>query len=248
MKKTIEKFRIGQRVFVSIIEREAVIKSFTWNGQTWLYSFENEEISAGEDYLRKVEGSAGGLDLPPTVFNATPPARCLVKIMYLNENGEGFVETVRSFASEAEFLFYWQTPANFGLKPEQCPDYLILSPAEVAAFLLPLQEKIVANEKQKTIAKKIFEEGGALAKELVELVGFGYMFQDVSGIVYKTNLPEWKSQKIEHQEIQRTRYEGEAKGSLSMPEARAAGFIVEGEGAKPPKKEKHAEQTLSGEF
>lgn len=247
MKKTIEKFKVGQRVYVSIIEREAVIKGFTWNGQTWLYSFENEEISAGEDYLRKVEGSAGGLDLPPTVYNATTPARCLVQISHLNETGA--TETsVRSFASEPEFLFYWQTPANFGLTPEQLPEYKILSPAEIAAFLLPLQQKIVANEKLKAEAKKVFEESGALAKELVELVGFGYMFQDTAGIVYKTNLPEWKSQKIEHQEIQRTRYEGESKGSLSMPEARAAGFTVEGEGAKPPKKEKYAEQTLSGEF
>lgn len=193
------------------------------------------------------EKYAGGFDLPPTVFNATTPARCLVRIKYIGEAAEA-VSMVRSFASEAEFLFYWQKPANFGLSAEQMPEYEILSPAQIAEYLLPLQQRIIEAEKLKAEAKKVFEAAAFYTKELVDLVGFGYFFQDAAGIVYKTNLPEWKSQKIEHQEICRTRYEGEAKGSLSMPEARAAGFTVEGEGEKPKKEKKYAEQNLSGEF
>lgn len=235
MKIPNRKYGNGVEVFVSIISANRIIKDASWNGLTWLYSFENEEMSAGEDYLQ-----------PPVVFASTTPAKCLVELSETDNNGVT-AKIVRPFASELEFLFYWQNKANFGFQFPETAEYKILSPEEVAAFLLPLQMQIVANEKKKAEAKKVFEDSARLAKQMVDFTGFGFFFQDAAGIVYKTNLPEWKSQKIEHQEIQRTRYEGEAKGSLSMPEARQAGFVVEGEGAK-AKKEKTSEQTLSGEF
>lgn len=171
--------------------------------------------------------NAQGFNLPATVFNATKPEKTIVEITETKESGDQY-KTVHSFNSEQEFLFYWQTPANFGFNDSIGLTYRILSQAEIAALLLPLQEQIVENEKQKVEAKRVFETGKQLAKELTDLVGFGYMFQDAAGIVYKTNQPTWKAVHYEQQEVQRTRFEGEPKGSLGMPEARAAGFIVEG--------------------
>jgi hypothetical protein len=49
---TLPKFTTGQKVNVSILGRQAVIsKSPFWNGFTWMYSFQNEEVCCGECYL-----------------------------------------------------------------------------------------------------------------------------------------------------------------------------------------------------
>jgi hypothetical protein len=48
------KFNVGETVNVAGLEHSAVInKKPVWNGLTWMYSFENEELSCGEMYLSK---------------------------------------------------------------------------------------------------------------------------------------------------------------------------------------------------
>jgi hypothetical protein len=94
--------------------------------------------------------------------------------------------------------------------------------------MTPAQQRFVELEKRKVEVKKYFEELNAALEEVVKEIGVDQFFQDSDGIVYKTVIP--KGTFVEYKTIgyNRTRREGEAKGDLSMKEAREAGFVVEG--------------------
>lgn len=140
----------------------------------------------------------------------------------------GDTKTVQIFNSLEYFQFLWQTPENFGSSKTARLSYKIMTPEEIEKFLHPFQLAVIETDKKKAEAKKILEDCKAANDALFALTGEGYLFQDADGTVYKTNEPEGKFVYFEKVEILRTRREGETKGSLSMKEARDAGFVVEG--------------------
>lgn len=76
--------------------------------------------------------------------------------------------------------------------------------------------------------KPFFDQLKAARRAVVDESGIGGMFQDEEGVVYQ--IAEKKGQWVafEPVEINRTRRNGETKGSLSLTAARDAGFAVEG--------------------
>lgn len=78
------------------------------------------------------------------------------------------------------------------------------------------------------VIKPFYENYQNTMEKLIELGGVGHTWQDENGVVYKLSECHGKFVRFEPYQIQRTRFEGEAKGSLSMTEAREKGFIVEG--------------------
>lgn len=91
-----------------------------------------------------------------------------------------------------------------------------------------LQKKFIELDKKKKEYKEFIEEYSNTVNALVEELGVGVFFQDEEGTVYETVVPEGRFVHYEKFSVDRTRREGEAKGSLSMKRAREAGFIVEG--------------------
>lgn len=104
----------------------------------------------------------------------------------------------------------------------------ILDTAEIEEYLAPFRAAVIAADRKKAEAKAILDEIKTANRALFELTGAGYFFQDEENIVYKTDECDGKFVYFETIEIKRTRREGETKGSLSMTEARNAGFVVEG--------------------
>lgn len=72
--------------------------------------------------------------------------------------------------------------------------------------------------------KPFFENFTIVKESLLEIVGEGHYFQDVSGIVFKTTIPKGAFVSFQKAGIERTKREGERAGSLSMKEAKEAGF------------------------
>lgn len=91
-----------------------------------------------------------------------------------------------------------------------------------------VQLKFITLEKRKAEVKKYFEELEQATLELSKEIGVDGMFQDADGTVYKVVVPEGTFVKFAKIGYQRTRREGEARGDLSLSEARERGFIVEG--------------------
>lgn len=91
-----------------------------------------------------------------------------------------------------------------------------------------LREYIELDRRYSSEIKPFLEKYSAAKTKVFEATSFGHFFQDDDGIVYKVDKKEWTSVRMEPVEIKRTRREGETKGSLSMTEARDAGFVVEG--------------------
>jgi hypothetical protein len=58
-KKTTPLYQIGQTVNVAIVGdwEQRKITDLKWNGMTWMYSFEDTNMSCGEMYLAKVKGT-----------------------------------------------------------------------------------------------------------------------------------------------------------------------------------------------
>lgn len=53
-KKTQPKFKHGDTVYVSILEKDCIVKGEPdWNGFVWMYRFIGEAMRAGEGYLTK---------------------------------------------------------------------------------------------------------------------------------------------------------------------------------------------------
>lgn len=90
-----------------------------------------------------------------------------------------------------------------------------------------LRQRILELEKIKIKAiKPFYEEYDQVCTGLHILLGENAYFQSEKTI-FKTVIPDGKFVKFERYGIVRTRFEGETKGSLSMKEAREAGFTVE---------------------
>ena len=90
------------------------------------------------------------------------------------------------------------------------------------------QKKFVEVEKRKAEVKKYFEELEQVTAELAKEIGVCGMFQNPEGTVYKVVIPEGTFVRFAKIGYQRTRRAGEAKGDLSLTEARERGFVVEG--------------------
>jgi hypothetical protein len=147
--------------------------------------------------------------------------KTLAKITRRAGNGE-LIETIEAFESENHYLLFT------GNMREEIVGGKILSADEVKKHLELLQEMVIAADLRKAEAKDILDNIKRANKALFDIVGAGYYFQDEYGTVYKTDTCDGKFVYFEPVEIKRTRREGETKGSLSMTEARAAGFEVEG--------------------
>ena len=89
-----------------------------------------------------------------------------------------------------------------------------------------LQVKFIELEKKKEAIKLFYEEFEIALKAVAEEVGVNNYFQDVEGIVYKIVVPEYKTVKMEHIGYIRTKRQEEKRGSLSVKEAKEAGFNV----------------------
>ncbi len=52
------KFKVGQKVMISLSGEEAVINQLPrWNGGTWMYSFQDKDVSCSEIYLSLAEAN-----------------------------------------------------------------------------------------------------------------------------------------------------------------------------------------------
>lgn len=95
--------------------------------------------------------------------------------------------------------------------------------------LLDYEKEIEALEREKAeVIKPFYENYRNTLERLMELGGVNHYWQDENGTVYKTADCEGRFVRFERYEVQRTRYEDEKKGSLSMTDARSRGFLVEG--------------------
>lgn len=101
-----------------------------------------------------------------------------------------------------------------------------------------LIELFIELDKQLTIAKKIYQDYDDAVLLMEKMFGLNSHFQDKEGTVYQIAVQEWLQVKMKPVTINRTRREGEKKGTLSMTAARELGYIVEGEGKKEPKQNK----------
>jgi len=91
------------------------------------------------------------------------------------------------------------------------------------------QEKFVALEKRKAEYKDYLDELEKATHAVVFELGVDSYFQDdESSIVYKMIKPAGRYVHYEEWSYLRTRREGEAKGTLSIKEAKEQGFVIEG--------------------
>ena len=91
--------------------------------------------------------------------------------------------------------------------------------------LTDLQRRLVELDKQKEAVKKFHEDMSETLEALAETEGVGHMFQDPeSGSVFKITEPTGQYVFNKPVGYGRTRREGEEKGSLSMKEAKEAGY------------------------
>ena len=88
------------------------------------------------------------------------------------------------------------------------------------------QKKFVELERQKESVKAFFEQLEEATKAVAQEVGIDGLFQDDQGIVYKVVVPEGRFVHYEKLSYVRTKRDGEVRGTLSMKEAEAAGFVL----------------------
>jgi hypothetical protein len=89
------------------------------------------------------------------------------------------------------------------------------------------QAKFVELEKQKETVKKYFDDLQNALEAVVDEIGVDCYFQDEAGTVYKTVIPDGRFVKFEKLSYERTKRPGEARGTLSVKEAKEAGFTVD---------------------
>lgn len=95
------------------------------------------------------------------------------------------------------------------------------------AHLTEAQRRYVAAEKHfSEVVKPALAELRDLKTAVVQETGLGTYFQDEEGIVYHTASKSGTWVDFTPFEIQRTRRPGEAKGTLSLKEAKEAGFVL----------------------
>ena len=93
-------------------------------------------------------------------------------------------------------------------------------------YMTELQNKFVELEKQRTIHKQFFEDLTKATQAVADELGVNGMFQAEDGVVYKIVTPAGRWIQFETISYVRTKREGEQKGSLSIKEAKEAGFEV----------------------
>lgn len=87
-------------------------------------------------------------------------------------------------------------------------------------------QKFVELEKRKNEVKKYFDELQSALEAVSAEVGVNGMFQDDAGTVYKIVIPDGKFVTFDKLGYERTKREGEARGTLSVKAAEEAGFKV----------------------
>lgn len=87
--------------------------------------------------------------------------------------------------------------------------------------------RLIQLELQKDDVKKFYEDYKAAVAAVVAEHGLNHYFQDADGIVYKTVEPDGRFVQFDKLAVVRTRRAGEKAGSLSLKEAKEAGFEVE---------------------
>jgi len=88
------------------------------------------------------------------------------------------------------------------------------------------QRRLVELEKQKTEYKRLLDELKLVTEAVAKEVGINGFFQDEEGTVYKIVVPGGKWIPFEAISYVRTKREGEKTGSLSIKEAKEAGFEI----------------------
>lgn len=92
--------------------------------------------------------------------------------------------------------------------------------------LTPAQARFVELERRREEAKQFFKDLAEATQAVADEIGVGGFFQDDQGIVYKIVTPKGRWVEFESIGYERTKRDGEAKGSLSIKEAREMGFEV----------------------
>lgn len=88
-------------------------------------------------------------------------------------------------------------------------------------------QKFLELERKKAEMKKFWEELDEATEALVQELGVGSYFQDpVTGCVYKTVIPAGRFVDYKKFGYVRTKKSDEARGDLSMKEAKEAGFTI----------------------
>jgi len=89
-------------------------------------------------------------------------------------------------------------------------------------------QRLISLDKKKEEVKKYFEELEEATKAVHAELGMSGSFQDpTDGTVFQIVQPEGTFTKFKTIDYQRTRREGEKKGSLSLTKARDLGYEVE---------------------
>lgn len=89
-----------------------------------------------------------------------------------------------------------------------------------------LEESLVNLSLQKERLKKEMEETNSKLDEVLKGLGLGHMFQAPDGTVFRVSKPTGTYISFREIDYDRTRREGEKSGSLSLTDARNAGFEV----------------------
>jgi hypothetical protein len=92
-----------------------------------------------------------------------------------------------------------------------------------------LQQRFLALAKKKEDLVRQLKRLNIELDDTMRQLPLGEMFQDpADGVVYQVIIPAGTFVEFKSTDYIRTRKEGETKGSLSMKEAQAAGFVLGG--------------------
>jgi hypothetical protein len=104
------------------------------------------------------------------------------------------------------------------LTAEQVNGVIISDPA--------VREYIALDRVYAETVKPLLEKMSELKADIAARYKIGTHFQDTDGTVFEIDAQEWKSVRMETFAINRTRREGEAKGSLSEKRAKELGYTL----------------------
>jgi hypothetical protein len=93
-------------------------------------------------------------------------------------------------------------------------------------FLEEQKQNVITLSLQKEKLRKEMEELNKNLEESLKNLGLGYIFQAEDGTVFRVSKPAGTFISFRDIDYDRTRREGEKSGSMSLTDARAAGFEV----------------------
>jgi len=93
-------------------------------------------------------------------------------------------------------------------------------------MLTDKQRHFIELDRKKAQYKEFLEAYKKATEDLVSEVGIGGHFQDEQGVVYQTTEPDGRFVHYERFGVNRTRREGETRGSLAMKKAEELGYKV----------------------